>query len=1032
MRLLIKIVLICALTTSAMGQLTPVSPVEGIRSKSPTLKAFTNAKIFISPEKKLENAIVLFKDGYILKVGIDIEIPQGAEIINLAGYTVYPGFIDPYTEYGLPKRKKSHRGGNRSLKFDGTRKGGNSWNDAIHSEVNWVSSFEPNKKEAEKLLNSGFTTVHSVSLDGIFRGRGFVALLGDDIPNNLILKPYSYQFASFSKGRSKQEYPNSLMGTIALIRQTFLDIDWYQKAHSAFSKNKNQDMPEFNSSIEALANFKNEKMIFESDDLLSLLRAKRISEEFKTTFIYIGSGQEYTLIDEVKNITEPLILPVNFPDAPSVNNQYNELDVSLATLRHWETAPSNPSILEQNNIKFAFTTYNLENKSDLLPNIRKAVKRGLTPKTALASLTVTPARLCGVANQVGTIESNKLANFIITDGDIFDSETKIYSTWVLGTKYEQTPMPAIDFSGNYTLSFNELTYELTIKGKPTKPSGEIKFGEEPIKLDHVSISLEELFFSLKIDTSGISGVLRFSGRKQNEKLTGHVTLPNGNIINWTALKTSEYIKDENDADDSDSTKIEEEFKPIAKLTFPNRSFGYETKPIQENVLIKNATVWTSEAEGILETTDVLVVDGKFAQIGKNLQANKNTKVIDATGKHLTAGVIDEHSHIAASGNINECTEAITAETKMSDIINNNDINIYRQLAGGVTACQTLHGSCNPIGGQAQVIKHKWGSTPEELKFDYAPPTIKFALGENVKRSSWGNEHKVRYPQTRMGVETIIKDEFQTAREYENDWQIYNSLNKKKRQQTIPPRKDIELDAVVDVLNSNMFIHCHSYVQSEILMLMRLAEEFDFRVWNFTHILEGYKVAPEMAKHGATASSFSDWWAYKFEVYDAIPYNVALMTEKGVISSVNSDNGDLARRLNQEAGKCVKYGGMTQEEAIKLCTINPAIQLKIEDRVGSIKVGKDADFVIWNGNPLSIYSKAEQTWIEGAKYFSLEKDLKLREDTKTEKYALLQKIIKSGEGKNKSKKHDMKWNLYDNNVYLDQSCGCIESEDHENN
>jgi imidazolonepropionase-like amidohydrolase len=309
-----------------------------------------------------------------------------------------------------------------------------------------------------------------------------------------------------------------------------------------------------------------------------------------------------------------------------------------------------------------------------------------------------------------------------------------------------------------------------------------------------------------------------------------------------------------------------------------------------------------------------------------------------------------------------------------------------------------------MGGQAQVIKLRWGSSPEEMKLAGTPPTVKFALGENVKQSNWGDTYNVRYPQTRMGVETIIKDEFQAAKEYDAKWAEYNAMGGNKKS-TVPPRRDLELEAASDIINSRMFIHCHSYHQSEILMLMRLTEEYGCHVQTFTHILEGFKLAPEMAAHGASGSGFADWWAYKFEVYDAIPYNSVLMANAGVVTSINSDSDDLGRRLNQEAGKAVMYGGMSQEEAIKLATLNPAIQLKIDNRVGSLKVGKDADFVIWNDHPLSVYAKPEQTWIDGKKYFDINDDLAMRKAVQAEKESLVQKVLAKSDGK---KKGEGKW------------------------
>lgn len=408
-----------------------------------------------------------------------------------------------------------------------------------------------------------------------------------------------------------------------------------------------------------------------------------------------------------------------------------------------------------------------------------------------------------------------------------------------------------------------------------------------------------------------------------------------------------------------------------------------------SLVIRHATIWTSGAQGTLEDADLLVQHGKVVTIGKGLAAPAGAVEIDATGKHVTPGLIDCHSHAAIVGDVNEGTNIITAEVRIRDVVNSESINLYRELAGGLTAANLLHGSANSIGGQNAVIKLRWGADPEALLLAGAPEGIKFALGENPKQSNWGVENK-RYPQTRMGVEQSIRERFLAALDYKRAWDEYNKKASDKASGAIPPRRDLQLDAIVEILDGKRLVHSHSYRADEILMLMHLAEQFGFRVASFQHVLEGYKVADEMARHGAGASSFSDWWAYKYEVVDAIPYNGSLMAQRGVVVSFNSDDSELARRLNTEAAKAVRYGGMSEVEALKLVTINPAIQLHVQDEVGSLEPGKDADFVIWNGHPLSNYSLAEQTWIDGRKYFDRAEDLKQREQLTAERAALIAK------------------------------------------
>ena len=465
---------------------------------------------------------------------------------------------------------------------------------------------------------------------------------------------------------------------------------------------------------------------------------------------------------------------------------------------------------------------------------------------------------------------------------------------------------------------------------------------------------------------------KLSGVAYKDGWQGNGTDSLGNSVLWTAKMTKPT--EEKKKDDA------KKYSAIdATLTYPNGPYGNTTQPEQETFLIKNATVWTSEKEGKLEGTDVLVKAGKIIAIGKNLSDN-TAKIIDGTGKHLTAGIIDEHSHIATAS-VNEGGQSVTSEVRIGDNIDPDDVDIYRQLAGGVTTSHILHGSANVIGGQTQLIKLRWGANDNDLKFKGADGFIKFALGENVKRTS--SVVNNRFPDTRMGVEQVQLDAFTRAKDYEKALKGANAKN---------VRRDLELDALVEIMNSKRFITCHSYINSEIVETMRIAEKFGFKINTFTHILEGYKAADKMKAHGAAASTFSDWWSYKLEVQDAIPYNAAIMSKVGLNVAINSDDAEMARRLNQEAAKSVKYGGMKEEDALKMVTINPATMLHIQNQTGSIAKGKDADLVLWSDNPLSIYAKAEITMVDGRIYFDRKKDALLRADIKKERTRLINKMI----------------------------------------
>lgn len=406
-------------------------------------------------------------------------------------------------------------------------------------------------------------------------------------------------------------------------------------------------------------------------------------------------------------------------------------------------------------------------------------------------------------------------------------------------------------------------------------------------------------------------------------------------------------------------------------------------------LIRNATVLTV-TRGTLPNSDVLIRNGKIASVGKNLKVGANARVIDATGKYVMPGIIDCHSH-SMLDTINEGTVAVSSMAHTRDVLNTTDVDLYRELAGGVTTLNLLHGSANPIGGLNTVVKIKYGRPVDEFIFPGAMPGIKFALGENPKRSNSPNVPGVqrRYPNTRMGVEEVIRDAFTRARDYKSEWDEYRAATARGEKNLIPPRRDLQLEPLVEVLEGKRYVHAHCYRSDEILMLINLADEFGFKVRTFQHVLEGYKVAKEIAKHGAGASTFADFWGYKIEAYDAIPYNAAIMTRAGVVVSMNSDSDERARRLNIEAAKAMRYGDLSEDEALKLITINPAIQLGIQNRVGSIEVGKDADLAIWNAHPLSVYARVETTLVDGEIYFDRQQDLARRLELDKERARLEQ-------------------------------------------
>jgi len=964
---------------------TQTFPKNGVQDERPDIHAFTNATIITDANTTIEGAVLIIKGAIIESVGKGISIPQGATVVDLKGKRIYPSFVESYSNYGVPEPTRQGPAGFRGdPQLESKKKGAYNWNQAINPEVEADKIFTVNNNSVEDLRKAGFGVAISHVQDGIVRGTSALVALSDGKDQDALLKGKVSAHYSFSKGTSTQDFPNSLMGSVSLLRQTYYDVEWYKKA---------KGKTEYNISLDAFNNNQGIPQVFEVSDKLGVLRANKIGKEFGIQYIIKGMGDEYQRLDEVKATGVSLILPLNFPLTPDVEDPFDERVVLLTDMKHWEMAPANAGILSKAGINFSLTTANLKAKSDFMANLRKAIENGLDEKTALAALTSTPASMMKVDNLVGSIKTGMLANFLITSDNVFKEGNVIYENWIKGKRYVLADMNVKDVRGNYDLVINENSkLKLIVSGKAEKPEYQIVVTDSVKVSPKVNRTGDMLTILYKLDAKKEKGESRVTAYYDGKNIIGQGMSGDGKPVAFVATFKEAMRETSVKLDTAKKAKIE-----MGKLVYPFNGYGSETKPQAETILVKNATVWTNEAAGIVQNGDVLIQNGKIAQFGKNL-SSIGAKVIDGTGKHLTNGIFDEHSHIALIA-INEGTQSVTSEVRMEDVINSEDINIYRQLAGGVTSSQLLHGSANCIGGQSAVIKLKWGEAPEALKIPNMDGFIKFALGENVKQANWGGDRaRVRFPQTRMGVEQIMMDAFLRAKEYERAMKNVGGL---------PVKRDLELDALVEILNKKRFITCHSYVQSEINMLLKVADSLGFKVNTFTHILEGYKVADKMKAHGANASTFSDWWAYKMEVKEAIPFNAALMTKVGVNTSINSDDAEMARRLNQEAAKTVMYGGMTEEEAWKMVTLNPAKMMHLDNRLGSIKVGKDADVVLWNNNPLSVYAKPEKVIIDGAVYFDLEKDKQLRATIASERNRLVQKMLASKAGGNPTAKPEMK-------------------------
>jgi imidazolonepropionase-like amidohydrolase len=950
-------------------------PVNGIAEPKSGCLAFTNATIVKDASTTIQKGTLVIRDGRIVSVGTNVTIPSDAVIVDCSGKFIYPSFIDAYSTYGMPQPQRSQAGFDfrAPAQLTSNQKGAYGWNQALRTDIEGARVFAADDSKAKPLRDAGFGTVGAHHPDGIARGTGIVATLANDADNKVILKEKATAHFSFSKGTSSQSYPSSLMGSIALLRQTFLDADWYKT---------NPREEGVNLSLKYFNEQRNLPQVFEANDKWQALRADKLGDEFGVQYVIKAGGNEYQRIEDMKATKATFILPLNFPAPMDVDDPAEMRFVGIDQLKHWELAPTNPAAFEKAGIPFCLTATDLSNPSEFLPNLRKAVEHGLTEKAAIEALTKTPASLLGVSDMVGSLDAGKIANFMIASAPVFSEKATIHTHYIQGVKHSIKEDNWYDVKGTYALNIlrtPQRNFKLELlDGGVAKFINAATNDTTNGKYSHTG-KMVKLSYPQGKGADAID--VTMSGVVTGELWNGQGIDEAGRYFVWNAKLEK--------AADAKSDSAKEKKPPIlGKVTYPFLPYGAENMPKQETILIKNATVWTSDAQGKMEGTDVLVQNGKIASIGKGLNA-AGARVIDGTGKHLTPGIIDEHSHIAAAS-INEGAQSVTSEVRIQDNLNPEDINIYRQLSGGVTTSHILHGSANTIGGQTQLIKLRWGANADGLIFENADPFIKFALGENVKRSAspLGNN---RFPDTRMGVEQVLDDAFQRAKDYEKTWKAYNILDAKAKASKPAPRRDLELDALVEIMNSKRFITCHSYVQSEIVAMMRVAEKYGFTLNTFTHILEGYKVADKMKAHGAQASTFSDWWNYKIEVIDAIPQNAAIMQRVGLNVAINSDDAEMARRLNQEAAKSVKYGGMSEEDALKMVTINPAKMLHVDNRVGSIKTGKDADLVLWSDNPLSIYAKAEYSIVDGTVYFDRKKDMELREQIKDEKQRLVKKV-----------------------------------------
>lgn len=954
-------------------QASRTEPVAGLRGNSTGFHALVGARVVTAPGQVLDNATIVIRNGVVTAVGAGAAAPAGARVWDLKGLTVYPGFIDAHADLG----------------GDAPQQGGDvgptHWNPQVRAWFSTTANLKDDSTRRTALRSLGFGAALAVPRQGIFRGTASVVNLSDAGVRERVLRPDLAQSVGFQRSFALGGmYPNSTMGTTALMKQTLLDAEWYIRAWGAYETSGRSILPpETSEALAALGKAVKgqQPVVFQTDSEEEYLRAYKIASEYKLTPWFRGSGQEYRLVDVLKGRTQPLIVPLAFPDAPNVANPEAASNASLADLRHWYLAPTNPAQLAANNIPFALTADGLSSLNQFFPNLRVAVARGLTPDKALAALTTVPAQWLGIERTHGTIAVGKAANLVVSEGDLFTEEGAIRDVWVQGTRFGVTRPPQVDPRGTWTItSEDQGTFKsatLRLEGPLNRIRGTIEMpSRRPVNLTGVRVIAEtgRLEATFNGEQLGLEGAVLLSGAVRDNEFYGWMSLPTGTDATYKGTRTEPF---QGPARGAVAVKVPKIDLPFIR---PSMEFGRVSQPEQPAVLVvRNATVWTQGAQGKLENADLLVQAGKVVKVGQKLTAPKGAVEIDATGKHVTPGLIDPHTHGGVT-DINESGFAIVPEVQMGDVVTHNNIWFYRQLAGGLTTTMIKHGSANPIGGENVFVKTRWGSLPDEYKIANAPRTVKFALGENPKRSP------TRYPNTRMGVQEIIRDHFLAARDYEKEWKTWE-----KTKTGIPPRRDLRMEALLDILNQKLLVSSHGYRADEFLALVRLAEEFGFRVQTLQHGVEAYKIADELKKSGVAAVVWSDWGAFKMEAYDATSFNARLLLEAGVVTSLHSDDNEISTRMNWEAGKLLR-SGVNEIDALSTVTLNAAKAVAIDSRIGSLEAGKDADFVIWNGNPLSQFTKAEQTWVDGRRYFSLDEDKTLREEVARQRTQLIQAIL----------------------------------------
>ena len=996
----------------------------------PAAYAIQGAKVIAAPGKVFDPGTIVVRRGVIEAIGPakEIAIPYDAESIEGKGLVVYPGFIDLYTTVGQRggvERSTTGRGRPvdvaeaplASTPADNRR--------GLTPEFEVAGQLELTEALAEPRRRLGFTDLVSAPAGAIATGQSALvslsglprreAILAAPVALHVNLAPPFEPGAAPGRpdanpptpgpgptpgrrrafepaGPVENPYPRALMGAIAHLRQAMLDADHLQKLHTSFEA-EGGVQPPYDPALKTLQAARARKLAvwWEANSRDEIHRALDLAEEFGTSAVIVGGREAAEVVERLKAAKVPVVLRLNVPEEPRVPSEPEyrkkaaaERDEPLRVLAHrkakWQEHLATASVLAKAGIPFAFATDGIDRLDSVPANLRQVLAAGLKADDALAALTQHAATIAGVGRRLGTLEAGKLGHVIALTAPFSDEKAKVRYVLIDGLKFEIKPEDRERARGKSRAVGSEgPASEKGERAEKTQPAPERgparqqpdasarEFAKNQAAIEKTAaqikenaVQIEQAAAQIEKGLAKVADQARRSEQLQKEAAKKSEVSPKAEPTKPGASKSQEPKK----AQPRPETAKPETppFVDVATELDEDRKPAIHTGG---SVLIKDATILTV-TKGTIPKGSILVERGKIQAVGKEVAAPKGVTVLDAAGLVAMPGIIDTHSHIAVQGGVNEMSLSVVPEVRVKDVVTGEDVAIYRALAGGTTTARLLHGSANTIGGQDAVIKLRYGKPGRDLIIRDAPQGVKFALGENVTRSPR------RFPNTRMGVEAVIERAFDEARAYRATWDAYKKSEKGQGspgpRPGPPPRVDLRLQALAGVLDGSIRIHSHCYRSDEILMLLGTAQKYGVRVQSLQHVLEGYKVAAEIAAHGASASTFSDWWAYKVEAFDAIPFNAALLTEAGANVCIKSDDAELMRHLNLEAAKMVKYGGVSEAQALAMITINPARELGLEGRLGSIEVGKDADLVLFNAHPFDAFSRCELAMIDGEVYF----------------------------------------------------------------